>query len=704
MTNEVKEKNEQEKNLRESQQADEKKTENKQEKTSGAVSAFLDWKSPKLRKRLSYCADAILLLGLCIFAFYVNRDIVIKGLYMDDLYMWSCYGEQSLAEFAFPIGTSTRFRPVYWLATYLQMMIVGNHVNYFVPFNIICNIFAAASLYYMGKKLAKSRILAFGAGLCYLVSRFAYYQIGQALGLMETMALFLAIWILYLLLRYLNTPQEAERTAAELTAIGEAQREAKRQKREEQDKLSMLAGLFASGNQTKTANGKQNQHEASSQNQADDALRAEHNSIEEKAPIQFRFVRGADWRFFLALFLYFLLVFVHERFLSLIPLFYLVLLCRLVRHKKGFRKAYFQENLRLYLAPAIVLLLIVVIRFVCIGTAMPAGTGGTEVTDTFSFAEAIRFALSQVLYLFGINAGPEHLNGLPWENTPVLIKAYTKISILALGIICAMYALVMLLDLGSREKADKKAFWDHFCDALLYLGFIAMCIGCSSVTIRVEMRWVYVSYAAALLYGIDMIHVIVDAYRRASAEENTENASKALQGNNASRALTADEQALLLREQRGNIFRRSSRTVADKLIGPSVVSAILVLVFAVYCACTITTNVFYRTYFPKLYFWPDQLRMNSLAEQTVEKYGTAGVFGKDIYILKNTYQMSQFYGDTFFKPFDLKKKAEGTTVHFVETVDDIPKSKIKSGNILVLEEVPEENAYRDITETVLKED
>ena len=33
-----------------------------------------------------------LLLGL---GFFVNRGVTIKGLYMDDLYLWSCYGEQS---------------------------------------------------------------------------------------------------------------------------------------------------------------------------------------------------------------------------------------------------------------------------------------------------------------------------------------------------------------------------------------------------------------------------------------------------------------------------------------------------------------------------------------------------------------------------------------------------------------------------------
>ena len=62
--------------------------------------------------------------------------------------------------------------------------------------------------------------------------------------------------------------------------------------------------------------------------------------------------------------------------------------------------------------------------------------------------------------------------------------------------------------------------------------------------------------------------------------------------------------------------------------------------------------------------------------------------------------MSDFYGDTFFKTFDPERKAEGTEVHFVDSTEDIPEEKIRSGNILVIKEIPEENAYLDITEEV----
>ena len=546
------------------------------------------------RKRLA--ADAVCWILLAVFAFYVNKDIVIKGLYMDDLYMWSCYGEQSLLEFAFPIGTSTRFRPVYWLATYLQMAIVGTHISWFVPFNIICNLIAAYSIYYMVKKIVHAGdlgpVFGFLAGICYLVSRFAYYQIGQALGLMETMALIMALWILYLLYRYLNAPHE--HTRAELIAKGEKVR--------------------AQGGKT------------------------------ELSP---EFLPCGDWRFAFSLLLYFLLVFTHERYLALLPLFYLALLFRCLQEAREYRTAFLKEKLRFVLAPAVVFVLIFVIRSLCIGSAIPAGTGGTEVTDTFHISEAISYAISQVLYIFGVNAGPEHLCGLTWADTPARIRLLVKLSVLPLFLICAVYGGLFLRRLFAADRSERGACGRELQDIILFISFIALCIGCSSVTIRVEMRWIYVSYAAALLFCAWLTGRII---------------------------------AVL-----GNSLKGT---------------AVLLLLFALYTGLSVYTNVFYRQYYPKLYFWPNQLRMNSLAEETWEKYGEE-IFGRDIYILENSYEMSDFYKDTFFKTFDREKKAEGTHVYFIDSVSEIPQEDINSGRLIVLEEVPEQNAYRDVTGEVL---
>ena len=549
------------------------------------------------KKINAYIIDMIFLAAIAAFAFWVNRDIVIKGLYMDDLYMWSCYGEQSLTEFVFPIGTSTRFRPVYWFATYLQMMIVGNHITRFVTFNVIVNVITAYLLYYIARRLSKSRICALITGLCYLASRFAYYQIGQALGLMETMALFLAIAMLWQLYRYME--------------------EAK--------------GYWS------------------------------------------------------ALIIYFLLVFTHERYLSLFPLIYLVLVIRRLRENKASKEGC-DTFAGKCIVPLVELIIIIGIRCFAIGKAIPAGTGGTEVTETFGIKQAIGFCFDQVRYIFGINAGPEYLNGLTWEDTPSYIRKLVYIGIV---LICAVVC-IYVFDL--MRKHSRSALRRALETALLFGGFIALCIGCSSVTIRLEMRWIYVSFAASLLYASYMTGSL-------SQEQAQEQAQSHIQ--ECERIITIDEERC---ESQG-VSPARSRGCGEQggCHGGTkgTIKPLAVTLFTAYALVTIYVNIFYRGYFTRIYLWPNQLRMNSLAEQTVEKYGIDGILGKDIYILGNSYEMSEFYADTFFKTFDPKMKAEGTEVIFIDSIEDADFEGIENGEALVLKELPEDNAYLDITKEVL---
>lgn len=55
--------------------------------------------------------------------------------------------------------------------------------------------------------------------------------------------------------------------------------------------------------------------------------------------------------------------------------------------------------------------------------------------------------------------------------------------------------LVMLF--GRKRKEKRAALW---VNVLLFTGFIALNVASSSVTIRVELRWIYVSLAGALLF------------------------------------------------------------------------------------------------------------------------------------------------------------------------------------------------------------
>lgn len=491
-----------------------------------------------------------LLLGL---AFWVNRGIEIRGLYMDDLYFWSCYGEQSFLEYVFPVG-STRFRFLYYLAAWLEMAFVGNHVEWFVPLNILLNTALAWMLYAMAGRLSRSKWVGFLCSALFLSSSMAYYQIGQVLGLMETMALAMAVLILWFLWRFLNE-------------------------------------------------------------------------------------KGQGARYYGAVALYFGVCFVHERYMALIPLFFLVLV--FTRSRKPAQ----------WLAPVLTFGLVQAIRLATIGGLMPAGTGGTQVSDTFSLSQAISFAFSQVAYVFGINAGPEHLNGCPWADTPFRIKALVIGADLMAAVVVLGFLKKMIQELTNQEESKtarsmhRAAGLSMAMNSALFLTFIALCIGVSSVTIRVEMRWIYVSLAAALLFLAYMY---------------------------------------------GTLNREVRRELYLKRLWPWGAALIL------YVVLMIPVELFYRSCYPKLYLWPDQMRYNSLAEETWERYGE-DIFGKTIYIIGDSYEMSDFTAETFFKVFDPQRRAEGTQVRHIESIRDFG---LVTDQMLVLREDPDHNAFQDVTDFV----
>ena len=534
---------------------------------------------------------------LMLFAFYVNRHIHIKALYMDDLYLFSFFREQDFLTFSFPIGEAVRFRPVYWALSYIEMVFVGNDPNRYWYFNVVLNGLLACFLCYFSWVVSKGKkIVSLSLSLIFLSAHFAYYQIAQALGILETLALGFSLITLYFLYQELN---------------------------------------------------------------------------EEK-----HFLRNLIFSHIF----FFLLVFTHERYIALLPLFYVPLL---FRGRAGEAKILTGGKI-LPLAQAF---LFYAIRKFAIGSFIPKGTGGTEVTESFKLEEALQNAFTEVYYIFGFQKGPEHLNGIPWEKVAENIRKLVYASIVVLGIavfLCLIFALIRIFktdksigestessigkstesgtgnhsvkttannaandvandatnksasNFKKEQKRVKPARLRNFIgNNILFLLFIAMCIGSSSVTIRVEMRWVYVSFAASLLYF-------------------------------------------------------------SYLLGVSRLPLGTIFCLAFICL-RLPVEHYYRSYFPQIYFWEDQDRMNSLAEETIEKYGREGVLGKQVYILENKYKMSKFYGDTFFQVFDEDFSGHGTKIHFIKDLTRLPKEANRE-NSLVLEEVPEERAYRDITE------
>ncbi|MGP1348077.1 MAG: hypothetical protein ACTTK0_00365 [Stomatobaculum sp.] len=491
--------------------------------------------------------DILLACVLLMWAFFVNRKFRISGLYMDDLYMWSCWGEQSFPEYVFPIG-STRCRFVYWLAAWAELLLIGNHITWIVPINILLNAGLAVFLYGLAKRLSRSRVIGFWVGFLFLSAHFSYYQIGQLLGLMETMGLAFAVaqsWFLYRWMRRENSRD-----------------------------------------------------------------------------------------FALALLFYFLNCFTHERYMVLLPMFFF---CLLVKRSRQWQY---------WLSVSLTFLSVLGIRLLAIGTLAPAGTGGTQVAETFTRQSAAMNFLAELLYCIGVNAGPEHLSGLPWQKTPFIFKVLLLFSFLLLLLFFVMVVLDIL-----QQRSYGLSSGKTIRDMLFFPGFMVGCAAASAVTIRVEMRWVYAVYVFWLLF----ISLLFGMRRRIRLLRD------------------ADPEAQ-------HRYRISDHFPMAALL----FSGILML----------PAFFLYRSAASKIYLFPNQERYNSLADVSYGKYG-ASVLGKEIVIIGNSYEMSEFTADTFFKTFDPARTGQGTVVRHVETPFDFG---LVSENMLVLQEDPAHNAFTDATE------
>jgi len=157
----------------------------------------------KIEEKYEYLKDVLLSILLIGIAFVINAGMSIRGLYQDDLFMWSTRRGVGFFKYVFPEQTR-KFRPVYWIVAWIYQGILKNNISLIVPINIIIAAIIAIGVYFFAKSMAKSRGLAFTLASMFLISRFSYYNIGQFLGVMEAMALVFALLMLYFLYLYIN--------------------------------------------------------------------------------------------------------------------------------------------------------------------------------------------------------------------------------------------------------------------------------------------------------------------------------------------------------------------------------------------------------------------------------------------------------------------------------------------------------------------
>lgn len=550
----------------------------------------------------------VALVLLLLFGLFINRHLSIRALYGDDLYLWSFYGCEDFWSFTFPKVTKGNFRPFYWALSYLEFRLIGPHVHWYARFNVLLNVAIAWVIYFFSRRLSRltrtpqgmriGQAVGLLTGMLYLQSHFAAYQIAQVLGLLESLALLLALLTLW--------------------------------------------GLFD-------------------------------------------YMEGRGTRAYLrACLCFFLVIFTHERYIALAPLFYLAVLTQYLTERRLCRRfapsrtscAASDEIPAMnrlgrtveLLLPLLILAVFFGTRMVVAGEAIPVGTAGTKVQDTFSLAQALGFAFSQVAYIFGINAGHAIFCGVSFADSARWVQA-----LIVLSWLCLLLMLVLYVRMAwKRGRITPRLIGEN----LLFICFIALCIGSSSITIRLETRWVYVSYTAALLYLSYMLGEIAKS-----------GAVKAKAG----RAVRT-RAATVQRASTASISASGERAACH---GMAMVLAFSLL-FMAYGAVMTPVEHYDRQHYPNIFFFFDQDRVNSLADCTIDAVGAGEFLGKkQVYIYYNYYEMSDFYAEYFYKPFDPEKTGQGTEIHFINRPDELPADATVENSVVLMEHG--NRSYIDVT-------
>lgn len=538
----------------------------------------------------------VALVLLLLFGLFINRHLSIRALYGDDLYLWSFYGCEDFWSFTFPKVTKGNFRPFYWALSYLEFRLIGPHVHWYARFNVLLNVAIAWVIYFFSRRLSRLARMPQGmrigqavgllTGMLYLQSHFAAYQIAQVLGLLESLALLLALLTLW--------------------------------------------GLFD-------------------------------------------YMEGRGTRAYLrACLCFFLVIFTHERFIALAPLFYLAVITQYQTERRLCRRFARLRTVELLL-PLLILAVFFGTRMVVAGEAIPVGTAGTKVQDTFSLAQALGFAFSQVAYIFGVNAGHAIFCGVSFGDSAHWVQG-----LIVLSWLCLLLMLVLYVRRAWRRgRITPRLIGEN----LLFICFIALCIGSSSITIRLETRWVYVSYTAALLYLSYMLGEIAKSGAvKPEAGRAVRTRAATVQRTSAASVSASGERAAC----RGVERPRTAMVLAFSLL------------FMAYGAVMTPVEHYDRQHYPNIFFFFDQDRVNSLADCTIDAVGAGEFLGKkQVYIYYNYYEMSDFYAEYFYKPFDPEKTGQGTEIHFINRPDELPADATVENSIVLMEHG--NRGYIDVT-------
>lgn len=201
-----------------------------------------------------------------------------------------------------------------------------------------------------------------------------------------------------------------------------------------------------------------------------------------------RYLRKPDLRSYAFAIVWWLVaLYSHERFISLfVPI---LLAAFLVREKIS------------RIAVLVILLVFYLGQRICILEDVFRGTSGTSIAGTFSIKSSMINCFRQIAYLLGFNAGPAVRNGVCYKDVPVMVNVFIVIFDISM-----LFILFFFIESLLNASVDKKS--GQLKEFIMISSSIGACIFCSSITIEIAVRFLYVSFSLMLILLADILSFI----------------------------------------------------------------------------------------------------------------------------------------------------------------------------------------------------
>lgn len=340
--------------------------------------------------------------------------------------------------------------------------------------------------------------------------------------------------------------------------------------------------------------------------------------------------------------LYLLMVFTHERYFPMLLI--IIISISINSHISKKTKKIF------YLISFIELFTFFAVRYYHLRIIIPRGTDCSSLVDNFDLLRSCKFFYHQIMYLLGVNLGPRYLCGMNFYEASTKSKYLIIISVTVISILFVVYIAGQILKkkyvsrtphsklinkndstLNIKLSVDRK-YIDRY-----FIIYIFLCILQSSLTIRVEMRWLYASFMALVIY---MSYIV----SRAFDEESFKNV-------------------------RLN----------------SLYKYILFSLFLAFFVSRVAVNSYYKKSDEMIFIINEQKVVNSLYKNTVGKYGIDKIRNMNVYITSDNYKIiSPYERWYFFDQYD--EKISDREMIKIETDADLIREAIKDENSIVLAE------------------